>query len=398
MATEKALLNVRVARRIPDPNFADTHGIERHLFVVPVWSVPPLPLDPNARQPRTSKRVYKKVQDSLFDRECEPGTFHLKNKGITVIANRVNKLDNDNYEIEMTTGIHGIVDGGHTHKIIVDGQKDPEMPTSQFVNIEVRVGVPESWITEIAGGLNTSVQVQDMSLDNLAYQFEWLKDILRDAPYYRQIAWSENDAGEFDARDIISLLTLFNIDLFPNSGDDHPVYAYEKKSQALKEFERNGASFKHMRGMVRDILTLHDTIRRDYRDIWNKGTGGSAKALAFSEGRDNGNFEFPFTQKLSDVRMYPGALYPILAAFRWFVVKDKLTGEMRWRTGFGDVLNAWHDAALPLLKATVEMSNSLGRNPQSVGKSRPHWGNLHNVVAKKDLERLNADLTGHAHK
>lgn len=112
----------------------------------------------------------------------------------------------------------------------------------------------------------------------------------------------------------------------------------------------------------------------------------------FSEVKQNGEFEFPFTQETSEIRMYPGALYPILAAFRWFVVKDPHSGEMAWRDGFSSVLNAWHDDALALLKAKFEMSNSLGRNPQSVGKSRPHWSNLHNLVAKKDLERRNAHL------
>ena len=64
---------------------------------------------------------------------------------------------------------------------------------------------------EIAGGLNTSVQVQDMSLDNLEGLFEWIKDELKSEPYFERIAWKENQPGEFDARDIVSLLTKLNI-------------------------------------------------------------------------------------------------------------------------------------------------------------------------------------------
>jgi hypothetical protein len=387
--TNKATIVAAIARRIPDPNFKEDFGLDRHLFVVAVKDIPHgIPLDPNARRPKTSKRVYQKVKASLFNQDCEPGTFHLKNKGITIVAQGVRALANDTYEITMLNGLHGILDGGHTYTLITEAQSNPDLPDDQYVNVEVRVGVPEAWIPEIAGGLNTSVQVQDMSLDNLAHAFQWIKDEIKGTPYYDKIAWSENDPGEYDARDIVSLMAMFNVDLHPNDGDEHPVYGYEKKSVALKSFEEKSASFKRMRSIIKDILQLHDIIRRDYYYIWNENVeGGKAGSLAFSEKKSNGHWLFPFTGQRSEYRLVNGALYPILAAFRWFVVRDSFTGEMTWRDGFERVLEAWQDDALTLLKSTYEMSNQLGRNPQSIGKSRPHWSNLHNVVAKRDLQR-----------
>ncbi|MDQ3045848.1 MAG: AIPR family protein [Chloroflexota bacterium] len=387
--TNKATLVAAIARRIPDPNFKDEFGLDRHLFVVSVKDVPAgIPLDPNARRPKTSKRVYQKVKASLFNQDCEPGTFHLKNKGITIVAQGVKALANDTYEITMLNGVHGILDGGHTYTLITEAQSNPDLPPNQFVNVEVRVGVPETWIPEIAGGLNTSVQVQDMSLDNLSHAFQWIKDEIKGASYYGKIAWSENDPGEYDARDIVSLMAMFNVDLHPNDGDDHPVYGYEKKSVALKSFEDKSASFKRMKSILKDILRLHDIIRRDYYYVWNeKVEGGKAGSLAFSEKKSKGLWDFPFTNQRSEYRMVNGALYPILAAFRWFVERDAFTGEMSWRDGIERVLEAWQDDALTLLKSTYEMSNQLGRNPQSIGKSRPHWSNLHNIVAKRDLQR-----------
>lgn len=387
--TNKATLVAPLARRIPDPNFKEAYGLERHVFVVPVKNLPKgIKLDPNARRPKTSKRVYQKVKASLFNQDCEAGTFHLKNKGITIVAQSVRSVSKDTYEISMVNGVHGIVDGGHTYTLITEAQSDPELPEDQFVTVEVRVGVPEVWIPEIAGGLNTSVQVQDMSLDNLANAFQWIKDEIKTAPYYEKIAWSENDPGEYDARDLVSLLAMFNVSLHPNEGDEHPVYSYEKKSVALKAFEQKPASFKLMRPILKDILRLHDIIRRDYYHIWNEKTeGGKAGHLAFSEKKSKGVWEFPFTGQKSDYRMFTGALYPILASFRWFVVQDQFSGEMTWRDGFDSVVEAWQDDAVTLLKSTHEMSNQLGRNPQSIGKSRPHWANLHNIVAKRDLQR-----------
>ena len=390
----KATLVAIFARRIPDPSFKNTCNLERHLFVVPVRQIPKdLPLDPNARRPKTNRRVYQKVRDSLFNVDCEPGTFHLKNNGITIIAEKVVPLGNNRFEIHMLNGVHGIVDGGHTHEIIGKAQDDPDLPNDQFVNVEVRVGVPQNWIADIAGGLNTSVQVQDMSLDHLSGLFDWIKREIKQEPYYNQIAWSENDPGEFDARDLVSLMTMFNIEIHPNDDDEHPVYAYEKKSTALKQYETKIGSYERMRSMLKDILKFHDIVRRDYREIWNNQMGGNkrAGALSFSEGKKKGVWAFPFTGQSSEYRMVNGALYPILAAFRWHVEMDPVTLKMQWRDGFDAILRAWDDCAVPLLKATHEMSNSLGHNPQSVGKSRPHWSNLHNLVAKRDLQRRAAE-------
>jgi hypothetical protein len=53
-------------------------------------------------------------------------------------------------------------------------------------------------------------------------------------PYKDQITWRENEDMEFDARDIVSLLTCFNVDLFSNVSDTQPVVAYEKKSAAAQ--------------------------------------------------------------------------------------------------------------------------------------------------------------------
>lgn len=376
-----------VSRRLPDPNFKKTLDAERHIFIVPIRAIPPgIPDDPNARRPNTNKRLYQRVEQSLLGVECEPGTFHLKNKGITIIAKSVSQQGDDAYDVHLQSGMHGIVDGGHTYKLIVDNQGNPALPEDQFVTVEVRTGVPDQWIPEIAGGLNTSVQVQDMSLDHLKGLFGWLIDELKSESYAKEIAWSENDPGNYDARDLISLLMMFNVELFPNDKDDHPVSSYEKKSTALKLFEEKTDSFKRMKPILKDILVFHDTVAQSARDMWNRSTpGGKGGNLSFIESREKGSFEFQFTGKKGQHRLMGGALYPVLGAFRWYVAVDSKSLTMRWRGGFESVLAAWDRDGPELLKATKQMSDELGRNPNAIGKSRPHWANLHTIVAKKDL-------------
>ena len=259
-----------------------------------------------------------------------------------------------------------------------------EIPKEQYVKVEILTGVPDEWIVEIAGGLNTSVQVQDMSLDNLGGLFEWIKDELGDEPYVNRIAWKENDAGEFDARDIVSFMTCFNIDSYPNEGDTQPVIAYERKSSALKQFEEHPDSYKKMRPILKEILILHDTISYESREIWNR-TGGQFGSFAFVDDRKKGDFDFPFIGKQLQYRLTNGALYPMLAAFRWMIRVDKQTGNLAWNGGFENVLNRWRHSAEELLRATAQANTELGRNPNAIGKSRNHWANLHARVAMRDL-------------
>lgn len=383
------------ARRIPDPNFKNTHNAEKHIFLMPVGELPSgIGLDPNARNPNIRKRVYRQVEESLLNKdESEPGTFHLKNKGIVMIAATVQQVGDNEYDVTMQTGVHGIVDGGHTYALIQKNRTDGALPENQYVFVEVRVGIPNEWIRDIASGLNTSVQVQPMSLDHLAGAFEWIKKELKPEPYYQVIAWSENDPGEYDARDIISMLYILNAELFPNDKDDHPVAGYEKKSLVLKEFEHKGTSFERMKPILKDIVRLHDIIRLEARHLYNKETGGKGGSLIFVDHRKRGKFVFPFTGAEDDYRLMNGALYPMLAAFRWYVELDPVTLKMCWRDSFEDVVQAWRVLAAELMRATNHTSKELGRNPNAIGKSRNHWSNLHARIAKHDLMARQAAST-----
>jgi hypothetical protein len=393
MTTTKLVLRPKFARRIPDPVFQTNPTIVHHIFWVPASSlVDGLSYGPNARQPNTRKHVYKKVDESLMNVDCLENTFHLKNLGIVINAHAVNKVAEDEYVIDLVDPeSHGVLNGGHTLDLIVKRIKDGKIPAKQFVKIEVRTGVPDSWLAEIAGGLNTALQVEDMSLDDLKGAFEWLKADLKDEPYFQAIAWSENDKGEYDARDLVSLLTCFHVGYYPNDKAVHPVEAYEKKSKALdlfrQDFDLNdGDEFMKLRSIMKDILVLYDTIQLEFAAVHVKN-GGKARALNIMDTKDGDGkaaFSFIFTGKKAKARLQSGAVYPILAAFRWMVEEDK-SGQYRWRGGFGNVLKRWADTGPELVRRTYERSKELGGNSNAIGKSRTHWDTLHQTVAFRDL-------------
>ena len=385
MTASKFSLRAPYARRIPDPVFGDEKGMVRHILFVPVREVPSgMPLDPNARTPNINRSVYREIERHLLEEEGEPGTFHLKNRGVVMIADKVEQRGEDVYVVSVQEG-QGILDGGHTYTLITDYEQggEQELPEDQWVKFEVLTHVPSAWVAELAGGLNTSIQVKQMSLAELAGMFNWIKDELEDEPYAGSIAYRENENAPFDARDLAALLAMFNVERFPNDGDTHPVEAYSSKAKVLEWFKKDPEHFESLRPILKDILVLHDTIRYSSQERWNEA-GGSYGKLAFVERRQRGAFEFPFIGKSKQFRLTNGALYPILASFRWMVdVADD--GTIGWRGGFDHVLATWEDSAEELLRTVNQASVELGRNPNAVGKSKNLWASLHKVVAMRDL-------------
>jgi len=136
---------------VPDPVFGPNHWIVRYILFCDVKSVPKgLPLDPNARIPNTRKHAYREIRDSLMNVGCEPGTFHLRHKGIALIASRVEGQDKTGIYRVTVEGGEGIVDRGHMYKLITEHSGSP-LPDNQYVKFEILTKIPSDWIPEIAG-------------------------------------------------------------------------------------------------------------------------------------------------------------------------------------------------------------------------------------------------------
>src|SRR5437762_8042502 len=278
-------LRVVEARRIKHPAL---DKVEKHYFLVRAEDMPTgIRSDANAREPEgLNRRVYRDVQESLLGHSGVPsGTFDLLNNGIKCLAESVERLGDDHtYQLTIKDG-QGIVDGAHTYKIICDAQGNPELPSDQCVEFQVRTGVEPTLISDIARGLNTSIQVRPHSLDNLAGKYEWIKDELCKESYFNRIAWRESDEGDYDVRDLICVMESLNVIDFQNDSGVHPIAAYEKWSLPAKRFSddadrANGdlakSRYYRLRPILRDALVLWDTIRRDFREVYNEHKMGFA--------------------------------------------------------------------------------------------------------------------------
>jgi hypothetical protein len=355
----------------------------------------------NAREPvGLNRMVYRDVRASLEGKEATPGSFDLMNKGITILALSVRLIDKDKqiFEVVVDDEAGGIVDGAHTAKIIEKCNAEGTTHPEQYVEVFIRTGVEDTLITDIARGLNTGMQVAPKSIYNIDGVFDWLKAEVAGKPYAEMISWRESDNADYDVRDLISVLEMFNIFDFPNDGGKHPISAYEKWSIPLEKFatdyETNNRKLKNskyyrLRPILNDALVLYDHIRHDFRGIRNEAGGSAGKMNILDEGSKGRKLEFPFAQlPPSEYRLTKGAAYPMVAAFRNMVGLD-LSGNAAWQGGFKAVLRLWSEAASELVEETYNATKEIGRMPDQLGKNRKHWDNLH---MKIQLRLLRAQL------
>ncbi|MBV9300858.1 MAG: AIPR family protein [Acidobacteriaceae bacterium] len=360
----------------------------------------------NARDPiGLNRRVYRDVKASLEGKEALPGTFDLMNKGITILATQVRVLEKDRdtrvVEVSVDDEQGGVVDGAHTAKVIEQANEEGTTHPDQYVEVYVRTGVSDGIVTDIARGLNTGMQVAPKSIYNIDGVFQWLKEIVDKQPYGDIFSWKESDTQEYDVRDLIGVLEIFNVFDFPNDGGKHPISAYEKWSVPLDKFaddfeqnrnNRKKSRYYRLRKLLPGGLALYDHIRHDFRKIHN-ANGGSAGKLSIIEeaGSKRRVFDFPFAGlDPHEYRLTKGATYPILGAFRNHVQVNSMTGEADWLGGFEGVLRAWREAGPELVAETFNATREIGRTPDMIGKNRKHWDNLH---MKMQLRLLRAQLT-----
>lgn len=381
-------------RKISHPVFPE---VAKYWMTVPAANFPSgISTSVNARDPvGLNRRVYRDVKESLLgESSAELGSFDLMNKGITILAEEVrliNKARNE-FEIIIDDVEGGIVDGAHTARIISEANITGAIPPEQHVEVYIRTNITGSMITNIARGLNTSLQVAPKSIYNIDGVFDWLKDEISNESYCELVSWKESDDGEYDVRDLISVLELFNVFDFDNDEPKQPISAYEKWSKVLdnfaKDFEEHrgnklvDSKYYKLRHLLKDALVLMDHIRRDFLDMHNQAGGAAGKLNIVEQApARKGVFDYPFSGLPgTQYRLTKGATYPILNAFRNFVEVDEDTGDACWRGGFKKVLQAWKKLGPDLVAETHRATREIGRNPDTIGKNRQHWVSLHKTV------------------
>lgn len=370
------------ARRMPDP--VDQKK-DHHYFWIKAVDLPiDLPIDSNPRDKNLNLGVYKDVENSFLNKEgVTPYTFHLKNKGIHIAANQINKIKEGLYEVNFLQG-EGILDGNHTYSIMT---KNSAIVPDQYVQVKITTNIDQDFLPEMAGGLNSSVQVHTESLLNQEGAFDWIKEIFKGMSYEDKVSYKENQNLPIDIRELIAIMTIFDSPIDGNISERHPKYTYSSKAKCLNQYKENPKSYQRLRLVLKEILELHDYIKLEGPRFHNK-LGGRAGNLNYVEKRKNTTEKLIFIEDETKIFLSKGALYPILGAFRWFLQENPKNGLYTWKTknGFNDILDMWRKYGDRLMASIQDAYNAVGKDPNSLGKSTVTWASVYSELLSSCLQ------------
>ena len=103
-------------------------------------------------------------------------------------------------------------------------------------------------------------------------------------------------------------------------------------------------------------------------------------------------WSFPFISDGKDsyergtYRLAKGVTFAMLAAFRNFVQFDEKRNRMSWMGGFKAVRTAWETNGGDMMMAANDVSQAVNYNPNAVGKNRPLWRQLHQMISSYQLQ------------
>lgn len=128
---------------------------------------------------------------------------------------------------------------------------------------------------ELASARNTSVQVSDKAIAELAEKFTFVKDVLKDEPYANEISYRENEADKrLGSLDFVRLMFCYNIFKYPTDSNSQSISAYSGKAQFLKDYLNSYGNkvnyYKLIAPLLPEIVKLYETIEIEMPLAYNE--------------------------------------------------------------------------------------------------------------------------------
>lgn len=340
----------------------------------------------NPREVNQRSAVYRAISQTLTQ---EPARFHERNRGITLVAADLT-FDDKRREAVMKlddTRMHGVVDGAHTLHAILEAQRQPpENGWPAYVFIKVVTGVDADQIAEIAGGLNTSQQVDLKSLENLRDHFSELQKVIRNEPYADSVAYKMNEDKPVDVREVLYYLAVFDCSQYDEK--KHPVALFGRKEGIVRRFAEQAAgsadagdSFRILISKAPEILRLRDEIERRALDLGvGRYKAGKTTRIRSESHREN---HLIFLDTKVNGKIPLGWIMPLLAGFRANVDWNKPKGSFRWIVPVDELLDKCIDRLVLGIKEIHEQENS---RPEYVGRNAIAWRMSYSTVSQAILE------------
>lgn len=344
----------------------------------------------NPRTPQFSKkqeltgRVARAIVTTLME---DPEKFVIKNQGIYLLAENADFVKETGGLGKLTIRFsnpdsHGLVNGGHTFLAIRQVAEDPERPEKWEPYVRLHIfqmgSADSSVITEMAEGLNRSLQVDDPSIENLKGTFNEIRKSLEGKQGCEQIAYRQGDSGDVDIQQVLMYMSLLNIKKFPDR-KTHPNIIFSQPTAVLNNFvedvnsksqnnsdsskEPDYSAFKRMIPHVHEILVLTDWIQQlaVEQDTLKRLKVIKPKKASRASSVKKKDRPAHFAGGVIGGRLPAGLLYPMLAAFR-ANISPKAWSEGRFE---------WLVEPEDLLKSTIEEMAQIVRQDYEEKKSKP---------------------------
>jgi hypothetical protein len=327
-----------------------------------------IPNTPNLRSVKLSTPVSREVRASLL---ADDGEFHLKNKGIVVVADSVlpaEEYGEGFFWVSFARDVDGILDGGHTYAIIQDVRSAGHTIASQYVSLRVSAHVPTQLKVRMAEGLNKSTAVARSSLLNGAGAYQWLADALPE--HADRIAWRQNDPGEAHVEALLQQLYALNLSVASGRSA-----AYSGKKAALDALGSSERRIQDYAPLCEDAFRLAERIEVVF----------SAWAAEKLEGRATAKARPPLFDESGPharARVVPAIARPVLGAFRACVVERE--GKFHFDRDFAGLVDLLSRAGSEIRSEIERLwcGKDIGGVPNRFGKSEAAWYALEKVVAK----------------
>ena len=245
-------------------------------------------------------------------------------------------------------------------------------------------------------------------MEELRKSFNTLKDILNPCyidgnHYIDRIEFHQNqmrskkEKNPIDIREVISILNMFNLSLYPNDRDSsHPIQSFSGKEVGLERFLHAGLDkdasdevcrearekiLKQMAPIIPDIFILWDTVERHFTDA-SELIGKRYGRKKYSNYDKETRPPALFSNAPLDYSVPRGILYPLVAAFRALISVDE-SGQYCWSV---PPLKAWDETKATLAGHALATSEELANNPANIGRSVNLWGNAFMTIYVYSLE------------
>ncbi len=360
-------------RSIPAPAGSSKIGV----FFVRATAVPSELFkwrDVNPREVTRNSAVYKEIVKTLQD---EPDRFHERNRGITLVADDFT-YDDKKHEVVIELAdetLHGVVDGAHTLDAVLKTQQDlRENGGGAFLFVKTITGIDADQIAEIAGGLNTSQQVDKKSIEHLLKHFEHLKEAIKGEPYAEDVAYVMNEAKPIDVREILYYLAVFDCEAYDDK--KHPVALFGRKEGIVRKFAdqmkgdpKTSDSFRMLISRTKDILRLRDLIEEKALNLPQIGRYKAGKGTRIRSKAHRSN-QLHFLNKKVHGKIALGWIMPMLAGFRANVEWNQPKGSFSWKVPIDELVDACIEQ---LVLGIMEFHESENSRPEYVGRNTQAW-------------------------